>query len=116
MEDCLFCNIAAGRIPAAILYQDEDVVAFADIHPVAEHHILLIPRRHLASMAELTAEDGAMLGTLFATAARLASERGLSDAQRGYRFVTNVGPHAGQSVHHLHFHLLGGRSFSWPPG
>lgn len=116
MEDCLFCNIAAGRLPGTIIYQDEEVVAFADINPVAEHHILFIPRRHLASMADLTVEDGAMLGKLFAQAARIAQERGLSDLRRGYRFVTNVGPQAGQSVQHLHFHLLGGRSFSWPPG
>ncbi|HEY1350784.1 MAG TPA: histidine triad nucleotide-binding protein [Ktedonobacteraceae bacterium] len=116
MEDCLFCQIAAGRIPATLLYQDEDVLAFADINPVAEHHILLIPRRHLASMAELTAEDGAMLGKLFARAAQIAHHAGLSDPGRGYRFVTNVGPQAGQSVQHLHFHLLGGRAFSWPPG
>ncbi|HEY3992577.1 MAG TPA: histidine triad nucleotide-binding protein [Ktedonobacteraceae bacterium] len=116
MEDCLFCKIADGRIPGKIVYDQNDVVAFEDIHPAAPHHILFIPRRHLASMAELTAEDGALLGKLFAAAAQVAHERGLDTPEQGYRFVTNVGPHAGQSVFHLHFHLLGGRSFAWPPG
>jgi len=116
MEDCLFCKIADGRIPGKIVYQDNDVVAFEDLHPVAPHHILFIPRRHLASMAELTEEDGELLGKLFAAAAKVAHERGLDSLEQGYRFVTNVGPHAGQSVFHLHFHLLGGRPFAWPPG
>lgn len=114
MEDCLFCKIAAGQIPGKIVYQDETVVAFEDINPKAPHHILLIPRRHIASMADLTLDDGPVLAALFTTAARLAQELGLSE--RGYRFVTNVGPDAGQTVFHLHFHLLGGRPFSWPPG
>lgn len=116
MEDCLFCKIADGRIPGKIVYQDDDVVAFADINPVAAHHLLFIPRRHIASMADLTEEDREMLGKLFARAAQVARELGLSEPDRGYRFVTNVGPQAGQSVQHLHFHLLGGRKFSWPPG
>lgn len=114
MDNCLFCKIAAGQIPGTIVYQDEDVVAFEDIHPQAPHHILLIPRRHIASMAELNDEDGHLLVILFAVATRLAAKLGL--AERGYRFVTNVGPDAGQSVFHLHFHLLGGRTFGWPPG
>ena len=114
MEDCLFCKIAAGQIPSKIVYQDENVVAFEDINPKAPHHILLIPRRHIASMADLTLDDGPVLVALFTTAARLSQELGLSE--RGYRFVTNVGPDAGQTVFHLHFHLLGGRPFSWPPG
>ncbi len=116
MEDCLFCKIADGRIPGKIVYQDQDVVAFADINPVADHHILFIPKRHIASMAELSAEDSELLGKLFAAAAHVARDLGLADPERGYRFVTNVGPHAGQSVQHLHFHLLGGRAFGWPPG
>lgn len=115
-EDCLFCKLADGRIPGEIVYQDEDVVAFKDINPTAPHHILFIPRQHIASMAELTAEDGALLGKLFAAAARVAHEQGLDEPGQGYRFVTNVGPDAGQSVLHLHFHLLGGRKFGWPPG
>lgn len=114
MEDCLFCKIADGRVPGKIIYQDQDVVAFADLHPAAPHHILFIPRRHMASMGELTAEDGALLGKLFASAAHVARDLGLEED--GYRFVTNVGPDAGQSIFHLHFHLLGGRKFAWPPG
>jgi histidine triad (HIT) family protein len=116
MEDCLFCKIADGRIPGKIVYDQNGVVAFEDIHPVAPHHILFIPRRHLASMAELTANDSELLGKLFAAAAQVAHARGLDTPEQGYRFVTNVGPRAGQSVFHLHFHLLGGREFAWPPG
>jgi histidine triad (HIT) family protein len=114
MENCLFCKIADGQIPAKIVYQDENVVAFEDINPQAPHHILLIPRRHIASMAELTAGDGQMLAQVFTVAAKLARELGLEES--GYRFLTNVGPNAGQSVFHLHFHLLGGRKLGWPPG
>ena len=114
MDNCLFCKIAEGQIPSKIVYQDEDVVAFEDINPQAPHHILLIPRRHIASMADLTEEDGHILAILFMVAARLAQKLGF--AERGYRFVTNTGPDAGQSVSHLHFHLLGGRRFAWPPG
>lgn len=114
-ENCLFCKIAAGQIPSKIVYQDEDVVAFEDINPQAPHHILLIPRRHIAaSMADLPPEDGPILAHLFTTAAKLAHDMGFDKG--GYRFVTNVGPDAGQSVFHLHFHLLGGRKFGWPPG
>ena len=113
-ENCLFCKIAGGQIPAKIVYQDEDVVAFEDINPQAPHHILLIPRRHIASMSELMVEDSHILGMLFVVAAKLANKLGIDEA--GYRFLTNVGPHAGQDVFHLHFHLLGGRKFSWPPG
>lgn len=115
-EDCLFCKIAAGQIPGEIVYDKHGVVAFRDIHPAAPQHILFIPRRHMASMAELSAEDGDMLGKIFAAAAEVAREQGLAEADGGYRFVTNVGPNAGQSVLHLHFHLLGGRALGWPPG
>ena len=114
MENCIFCKIANGEIPSKIVYQDKDVVAFEDINPQAPHHILLIPRRHIASMADLTMEDGAILVSLFIVSAKLARDLGFD--QSGYRFVTNVGPDAGQSVFHLHFHLLGGRKFAWPPG
>ena len=114
VENCLFCKIAKGQIPAKIIYQDEDVVAFEDMNPQAPHHILLIPRRHIASMSDLTPADGPTLALLLIAAYRLAKKLGLGE--RGYRFVTNVGPDAGQSVFHLHFHLLGGRKFSWPPG
>lgn len=114
MDDCLFCKIADGRIPGKVVYQDPDVVAFEDINPQAPHHVLFIPRRHIASMAELAPQDSEVLSKLFAAAAHVARDFGLTE--RGYRFVTNVGPDAGQSVQHLHFHLLGGRRFSWPPG
>lgn len=116
MEDCLFCKIAAGRIPGKIVYDQDGVVAFEDIQPVAPDHILFIPRLHIASMAELTAEHSELLARLFAAAITVAHERGLDKPENGFRFVTNVGPHGGQSVSHLHFHLLGGRAFAWPPG
>lgn len=114
MENCLFCKIASGQIPGDIVYQDEDVVAFKDINPQAPVHILLITQRHIPSMAELTPEDGPLLGIVFSVAAKLAHKLGVDEG--GYRVVTNVGPDAGQSVFHLHFHLLGGRKFAWPPG
>ena len=115
MENCLFCQIANGQIPSDIVYQDDDVVAFRDINPQAPQHILLIPHDHLASsMSELSSKDGALLAKIFAIASQLARENHID--QSGYRFVTNVGPDAGQSVLHLHFHLLGGRPLGWPPG
>lgn len=114
MENCLFCKIASGQIAGDIVYQDEDLVAFNDIHPQAPVHILLISRRHIPSMADVTPEDGPLLGILFSVAAKLAHKLGVDEG--GYRVVTNVGREAGQSVFHLHFHLLGGRNFSWPPG
>src|SRR5262245_1418235 len=113
MENCLFCKIAAGDIPSSIIYQDEHVVAFQDINPVAPQHILIIPRRHLSSMDELTSEDAQLLTLIVTTAKHIAHESGL---EQGYRFLTNVGSDAGQSVQHLHFHLLGGRKLGWPPG
>ncbi len=112
--NCLFCRIGRGEVPAEIVHDDDLILAFRDINPKAPTHILLIPRRHVASAAELTEEDGDLLGRLFATAAQLARDAGI--AERGFRLVTNSGPAAGQSVDHLHFHLLGGRSMSWPPG
>jgi histidine triad (HIT) family protein len=114
MDNCLFCKIAAGEIPAKIVYQDQDVVAFEDINPQAPHHILLIPRQHITSMSELALEHGPILAKLFVTAQELAHTLGIDES--GYRFLTNVGPDAGQSVFHLHFHLLGGRRLGWPPG
>ena len=113
MENCLFCKIAAGQIPADTVYQDQDVVAFKDINPQAPHHILIIPRQHIASMTDLTPEDGPILAHIYVVARNIAHDLGL---EQGYRFLTNVGPDAGQSVFHLHFHLLGGRKLGWPPG
>jgi histidine triad (HIT) family protein len=112
--NCLFCRIIAGEIPADRVHEDDLVVAINDINPVAPVHQLLMPRRHVASAAELSEADGPMLGRLFAVAARLAAAAGLPE--RGYRLVSNVGAEAGQSVPHLHLHLIGGRRFSWPPG
>ena len=113
-EDCLFCRIASGSIPADVLHEDDLVVAFRDIAPRAPTHILLIPRRHIASAAELTAADAPLLGRLFGVAADLARSEGI--AEGGYRLVSNVGRWGGQTVDHLHFHLMGGRAFDWPPG
>ena len=112
MSECLFCRIAAGEIPARIVHSDEDVVAFHDVAPKAPVHVLVIPRRHLASLAETGPDDAALLARLMATAVELAREL----TTNGYRVVVNCGESAGQSVFHLHFHLLGGRVFSWPPG
>lgn len=112
--DCIFCRISAGNARASVVYQDDLVVAFQDINPRAPTHILLMPRAHVTSAAALTELDGPMLGRLFEVGARIARDRGVAD--RGYRISTNVGRDAGQSVDHLHFHLMGGRRFSWPPG
>ena len=113
-ENCVFCRIAAGEIPANFVHQDDLVVAFHDITPKAPTHVLLLPREHIVAAADLTDAHGPMLGRLFAVAAKLAREAGV--AESGYRLVTNSGKGAGQSVAHLHFHLLGGRPMRWPPG
>jgi histidine triad (HIT) family protein len=110
--DCLFCRIAAGEVPADIVHSDDKVVVFSDINPQAPTHVLAISRRHVASAANLTDADGELLAALFGALRRVAEEAGL----RGYRIVTNTGAEAGQSVFHLHFHLLGGRAMAWPPG
>ncbi len=113
MDDCLFCKIGAKKIPGKIVYEDDRVFAFEDINPQAPVHILILPRKHFPSLTEATEEDGALLGHLLLVAAQLARERQLLE---GYRTVFNSGRGAGQSVFHLHLHLLGGRSFRWPPG
>jgi histidine triad (HIT) family protein len=113
-SDCLFCRIAAGEVPATVVHEDDVVVAIRDIAPRAPTHILLMPRAHIASALELTEADGPVLGRLFAVAADLARSEGV--AGTGYRLVSNVGRSAGQSVDHLHVHLMGGRAFDWPPG
>jgi len=111
--DCLFCRIVAGEIPATKLHEDDLVVAIRDIGPQAPTHVLLMPVAHVASAADLDEGDAPLLGRLFAVAASLARSEGLD---HGWRLVTNVGPDAGQSVDHLHLHLLGGRPMTWPPG
>lgn len=113
MADCLFCKIAAKELDSEIVYESDDVVAFEDINPAAPVHLLVVPRRHISSAHELSADDGPLLGEVFEAIARLANE---NDIGEGHRIVSNVGAQAGQSVHHLHFHLLGGRTMSWPPG
>jgi histidine triad (HIT) family protein len=111
---CLFCRIVGGEIPSTRVVEDDSVIAFRDIAPKAPTHILVIPREHIASAADLTEGDGPLLGRLFATAAEVARSEGIADG--GYRIVTNIGALGGQTVDHLHFHVMGGRQFRWPPG
>jgi histidine triad (HIT) family protein len=112
--DCLFCKIVRGEIPSTKVFEDDLTLAFRDIAPRSPTHILVIPKQHIASAADLTEADGPLLGRLFAVTARIARDEGIADA--GYRLVSNVGRWGGQTVDHLHFHLMGGRAFEWPPG
>ena len=112
--DCLFCKIIAGDIPSTKVYEDDKVYAFRDIEPQAPVHILIIPKAHIASANELTEENASIVGHIFAVAAKIAKEEGIADG--GYRIVNNCGQDGGQTVEHLHFHMLGGRSLAWPPG
>jgi histidine triad (HIT) family protein len=114
MEGCIFCRIVERRLPARIVFEDDEIVAFEDTNPQAPIHSLIVPRKHLASLKDAAPGDAALLGRLFMVAAQLARERGLET--KGYRAVLNTGSWAGQSVFHLHLHLLGGRVFHWPPG
>jgi histidine triad (HIT) family protein len=114
MSDCLFCRICNGQIPAAITFRDDDVLAFKDINPKAPFHQLVIPTRHLASLATADEKDAALLGKLMLVGARLARESG--QAEGGFRVVINAGADAGQSVLHVHLHVLAGRVLVWPPG
>ena len=114
MENCVFCRIVERQAPARIVYEDELAVAFEDLHPQAPVHLLIVTRKHLVSLKDATPEDEPLLGRLFTIAAGLARERGLEG--KGYRTVVNNGTWAGQSVFHIHVHLLGGRAFRWPPG
>ncbi|MSP40303.1 MAG: histidine triad nucleotide-binding protein [Deltaproteobacteria bacterium] len=114
MSDCLFCSIVEGKIKANIVYQDDVALAFKDIAPKAPVHILIIPRKHIVSVSDIGEADRELIGRIFQVAARLAREQGIVDS--GYRVVVNSGADAGQSVFHLHYHLLGGRQMSWPPG
>ena len=113
MTDCLFCKIAAKELGSEIVHETDNTIAFQDINPAAPTHILVIPKRHIASAQELQSSDGDLLAELFQTIGTVASGAGVGG---GYRLVTNIGAEAGQSVDHLHFHVLGGRSLSWPPG
>ncbi len=111
---CIFCQIAAGEIDSDIVYRDEQVVAFRDLNPQAPTHILIIPIQHIENLADASEEQASLLGHCTLVATRIAQAEGI--AEDGYRLVTNVGADAGQSVDHLHFHLLGGRRMQWPPG
>jgi histidine triad (HIT) family protein len=111
--DCLFCGIVADEIPADRVFEDDAVIAFRDIAPRAPTHVLVVPRRHVPDAHALAQADDALLGRLFAAVRRVADDAGL---ERGYRVVTNVGPESGQTVFHLHLHVLGGRPMAWPPG
>lgn len=113
-SDCLFCKLANGDLPATLVHEDDRIVAFRDINPQAPVHILIIPRAHIASLDAAAAEHRDLLGDLLLAARELAREEGM--AEDGYRTVLNVGADGGQTVHHLHLHLLGGRSLGWPPG
>jgi histidine triad (HIT) family protein len=113
-SDCLFCRIAAGEVPATVVHEDDLVVAIRDVAPRAPTHILLIPRRHIATATDLTDADAPVVGRIFATAADIARREGI--AENGYRLVANVGRWGGQTIEHLHVHLMGGRAFDWPPG
>jgi histidine triad (HIT) family protein len=111
---CLFCEIVAGRIPAKVAYQDDDVLAFHDINPQGPVHVLVVPKRHVTSLLELTPGDDEMVGQLVRKARDLAASLGLGE--RGFRLVFNCGEDAGYSVYHIHLHLVGGRTLAWPPG
>jgi len=114
MADCLFCKIVAGQIPSAVVYQDDQVVAFRDINPQAPFHVLVAPTRHIATLNDIGPDDHALVGAMIGRAAALAAENGY--AQRGYRTVFNCNAEAGQTVFHIHLHVLAGRSLGWPPG
>jgi histidine triad (HIT) family protein len=114
MSDCLFCRIVRRESPASIVYEDERVLAFNDINPQAPTHVLLVPKRHISSLNELNQDDDTIVGELVRRAADIATTRGIS--QRGFRVVFNTNRDAGQSVFHIHLHLLGGRGLRWPPG
>jgi histidine triad (HIT) family protein len=112
-SSCIFCRIASKEIPSGIVYEDAEIVAFRDLSPQAPTHVLVIPKRHVGSLAETSDAEGALLGALMLAAKKIAASLGLAG---GYRVVTNSGPDGGQTVAHLHLHVLGGRPMAWPPG
>lgn len=114
MEGCLFCNIIKGEIPSSKVYEDDYVYAFNDISPVAPVHVLIIPKKHISRLDEINEENSIYVAKIFEAAAKIAKESGLNE--RGYRIVSNCGEAAGQTVFHIHYHLLGGRDLAWPPG
>ncbi len=114
MSDCLFCKIRDGVIPCDIVYEDDDVLAFNDVNPQAPVHMLIIPKKHIATVNDITEDDELVMGKLFSAAKKIAEQEGISDD--GYRMVTNCNEKAGQTVFHIHMHLLAGRRMTWPPG
>jgi histidine triad (HIT) family protein len=114
MSQCLFCRIVSGEVPGTIVHQDDDLVAFRDVNPQAPLHVLIVPRRHIPTINDLTPAEDALVGSMFRRAAALAADHGC--AERGYRTVFNCNRDAGQSVFHIHLHVLAGRGFTWPPG
>ncbi|PLY15112.1 MAG: histidine triad nucleotide-binding protein [Sedimenticola sp.] len=114
MDDCLFCKMVAGEITPDVVYEDDDVLAFRDLSPQAPVHNLVIPKRHISTLNDLSVEDAELMGKLFLTAQKIAVQEGID--QQGYRTVVNCNKDAGQTVFHIHMHVLGDRSFSWPPG
>ena len=114
MSDCLFCRILAGEIPATIIYENEKVLAFRDIDPQAPTHVLIIPRKHITTPNDITVDDASLIGEMYLAAQKIAIQEGLSE--RGYRTVMNCNAEAGQTVFHIHLHVLGGRPMQWPPG
>lgn len=113
MADCLFCRIASKELDSEIVHESDNVLAFKDINPAGPTHVLVIPKEHIASAQELSSRHGQVLGEIFEAISSIAADQGVAD---GYRVVTNVGRDAGQSVFHLHFHVIGGRELAWPPG
>jgi histidine triad (HIT) family protein len=116
VDECLFCRIVAGEVPAEIVRTDESTVAFRDINPAAPVHVLVVPRRHITNASTVTADDGAEVAALLVAGKAVADAEGIGGEDRGYRLVFNVGPDSLNSVPHLHLHVLGGRTFNWPPG
>jgi histidine triad (HIT) family protein len=113
-DSCLFCKMIAGTIPVTFVHQDEDLIAINDINPQAPTHVLIIPKRHIATLNDLTQGDDSLVGAMFRRAAIIARDRGIAD--EGYRTVFNTNSHSGQTVFHIHLHLIGGRRMAWPPG
>lgn len=113
MAECIFCSIVSGDIPAVKVYEDEEILGFRDIHAVAPEHVLLIPKKHITSLLAADPEDALLLGEILIKIKEIAEELGLTN---GFRVVNNVGSEGGQTVYHIHFHLIGGRALSWPPG
>ena len=114
MSDCIFCKIIEKKVPARIVYEDDSVFAFEDVNPQAPVHTLIVPKKHISTLLDLKEEDSGLIGHIFKVAAKIAKDKGI--AERGFRTVVNCNPESGQTVYHLHFHILGGRHMHWPPG